>query len=334
MIETIVGDNGSRFIIAAAAVAVGLLCLVAVLWIMRHRPSSPFVRGGKNRQPRLAVLDAAAVDARRRLVLVRRDDVEHLIMIGGPTDIVIESRIAPEGTSPAETSAAVAAEQEAVEAPKAAPRPEPRPAPAPIPAEPAAAVQVRPAARTEEQAQPAAPRVEPAPPIRIAAEQRPATAAQPPQQQPSARVPTPVSPIPSASAIERAEDVFDVARERVLPIAPRREPTPIQQGSLQATFVPAAQTQGMPVQPVTPDRVSEFERILDAEISGDLQRLAPTGDLQRLAPTVGPQAESRPIAGGRQEPLLGGTPDNVRREPTIEDEMTRMLADISAGRKP
>lgn len=95
MMETILGDNASRFMIAAGAVAIGLLCLVAVLRLMRNKPSSPFVRGGKNRQPRLAVLDAAAVDTRRRLVLVRRDDVEHLIMIGGPTDIVIESRIAP-----------------------------------------------------------------------------------------------------------------------------------------------------------------------------------------------------------------------------------------------
>jgi hypothetical protein len=41
------------------------------------------------------VLDAAAVDARRRIVLVRRDDVEHLVMIGGPTDVVIESGIRP-----------------------------------------------------------------------------------------------------------------------------------------------------------------------------------------------------------------------------------------------
>jgi hypothetical protein len=94
MIEDIVGNNGTRFIIAAGAVALGLLCLVAVLRFMRNRPSSPFIRGGKNRQPRLAVLDAAAIDTRRRLVLVRRDDVEHLIMIGGPTDVVIESRIA------------------------------------------------------------------------------------------------------------------------------------------------------------------------------------------------------------------------------------------------
>ncbi|MCA1442434.1 flagellar biosynthetic protein FliO [Ensifer sp. IC4062] len=326
MIETIVGDNGSRFIIAAAAVAVGLLCLVAVLWIMRHRPSSPFVRGGKNRQPRLAVLDAAAVDARRRLVLVRRDDVEHLIMIGGPTDIVIESRIAPDGAPPAQTSAAVAAEQKAVEAPKAAPRAEPKsaPTPAPVPAESTAAVEERPAARTEERAQATAPRVESAPPIRLAAEQRPATA-QPLQQQPPATVSPPVSAIPTVSALERAEDIFDVARERVLPAAPRREQAPMQQVPMQAASAPAAQTQTMPIQPVVSDKVSDFERILDAEISGDLQR---------LAPSVGLQAESRPIAGGRQEPLLGGTPDNIRKEPTIEEEMTRMLADISAGRKP
>ena len=49
----------------------------------------------RGRQPRLAVIDAAPVDGRRRLVLIRRDNVEHLIMIGGPSDIVIESRILP-----------------------------------------------------------------------------------------------------------------------------------------------------------------------------------------------------------------------------------------------
>src|SRR5690606_22970669 len=64
---------------------------------------------------------------RRRLVLVRRDEVEHLIMIGGPTDIVIESRIA--GTA-APASAETAAE------PAAAAR-EVRPAETPSRGEPA-----------------------------------------------------------------------------------------------------------------------------------------------------------------------------------------------------
>ena len=43
--------------------------------------------------PRLGVIEQATVDSRRRLVLVRRDDVEHLIMTGGPVDVVIETGI-------------------------------------------------------------------------------------------------------------------------------------------------------------------------------------------------------------------------------------------------
>jgi flagellar protein FliO/FliZ len=53
-------------------------------------------RGGsaRGRQPRrLAVIDAARVDKNRSVVLVRRDNIEHLLMIGGPTDMVIEPNI-------------------------------------------------------------------------------------------------------------------------------------------------------------------------------------------------------------------------------------------------
>jgi flagellar protein FliO/FliZ len=39
------------------------------------------------------VIDAAAVDGRRKLVIIRRDNVEHLLMIGGPTDVVVETNI-------------------------------------------------------------------------------------------------------------------------------------------------------------------------------------------------------------------------------------------------
>ena len=39
-------------------------------------------------------MEQASVDSRRKLVLIRRDDVEHLIMTGGPVDVVIETGIA------------------------------------------------------------------------------------------------------------------------------------------------------------------------------------------------------------------------------------------------
>jgi hypothetical protein len=73
-----------------------LLLLVVILLfikVLRSLSFGTFVSGGRNRKTRLAVMDATAVDSHRRLVLVRRDDVEHLILIGGPTDVVVEQNI-------------------------------------------------------------------------------------------------------------------------------------------------------------------------------------------------------------------------------------------------
>jgi hypothetical protein len=58
-------------------------------------------------EPRLAVMEQASVDRMRRLVLIRRDDVEHLIMTGGPIDVVIETGIA----APREVAAELGAER-------------------------------------------------------------------------------------------------------------------------------------------------------------------------------------------------------------------------------
>ena len=49
--------------------------------------------GKKGREKRLGVVETAQVDANRRLCLVRRDDVEHLLIIGGPVDVVVETGI-------------------------------------------------------------------------------------------------------------------------------------------------------------------------------------------------------------------------------------------------
>jgi flagellar protein FliO/FliZ len=72
-----------------------VLALIGVAaWLVRRFAGNRLgTNTNRGRMPRLAVIDAAAVDGRRRLVLVRRDNVEHLIMIGGPTDIVVESNI-------------------------------------------------------------------------------------------------------------------------------------------------------------------------------------------------------------------------------------------------
>jgi flagellar protein FliO/FliZ len=74
---------------------VAVLALIGVAaWLVRRFAGSRLgATANRGRMPRLAVIDAAAVDGRRRLVLVRRDNIEHLLMIGGPTDIVVEANI-------------------------------------------------------------------------------------------------------------------------------------------------------------------------------------------------------------------------------------------------
>ena len=85
------GQYGLRFVFAIIVVF-ALLALTA--WLVRRFGADRLGGGGaRGRQPRLAVIDAAPVDGRRRLLLIRRDNVEHLVMIGGPTDVLVEANI-------------------------------------------------------------------------------------------------------------------------------------------------------------------------------------------------------------------------------------------------
>lgn len=181
------GPNFAPAVLWTALALVILVLLLVIVRIVRSMTFGTFVAGGRNRKTRLAVMDAAPVDSQRRLVLVRRDDVEHLILIGGPTDVVVERdiRLLPAARRPAaEQGEGSVPRQRAVE-PAGQPRPE-RPVQAP-----------RPEPRTPQPAQPsAAPKPSPAPPVSAA------------PRMPSASMPAVQSPAapraPSASASSAA----------------------------------------------------------------------------------------------------------------------------------
>lgn len=97
MIEDWVGVDNAPYVIWTGLALAALLLAALVFLLFRRSLSGTYVAGGRNRRPRLAILDAAAIDAKRRLVLVRRDETEHLILIGGPTDVVVEAGIRPGG---------------------------------------------------------------------------------------------------------------------------------------------------------------------------------------------------------------------------------------------
>jgi hypothetical protein len=221
---------------------IAVLAMIGVAaWLVRRFATNRLgANTNRGRMPRLAVIDAAAVDGRRRLVLVRRDNVEHLLMIGGPSDIVVEPNIvrAIPGRDQMAPRPAVAGEAP----PRIAPLPdanwnddaaradafehhaEPQmPEPPPRPARPSFADEVRRPApmpeRRSDRADPLAgfapepmgsraePRPEPAPPRLTRAEPlmpRPQRASEPPKAPPPIRAPertaAPPPPPPPAPA--------------------------------------------------------------------------------------------------------------------------------------
>lgn len=81
--------NILRFVLSLAVV-LGLIAALA--WLLRRYGSGRIIPGTDRN--RLAVIEAAHVDAKRRLVLVRRDETEHLILLGPNSELLIESGIA------------------------------------------------------------------------------------------------------------------------------------------------------------------------------------------------------------------------------------------------
>lgn len=222
MFDDLGNGQATNYILAIGIVAVALLALFFVFWLIRKRSNSTFIRGGKNRQPRLAVLDAAAVDTRRRLVLVRRDGVEHLILIGGPTDVVIESGIVRPEQEAAMPGAQEAALPIATSEDYGQPR---REQPIQQPNAPVAGPQ--PSVTPSRPARPVSPITPSRAPDSIAAAALTTTAA--------------AAAVPPKDAAENALDALDAARDRVLSTPDTVPSQPIHPASSAAASQPASE---------------------------------------------------------------------------------------------
>lgn len=76
-----------RFVVALAVV-LGLIAGLA--WLLKRYGAGRVVPGGRGR---LAVVETTPLDARRRLVLIRRDDTEHLVILSQTGETVVETGI-------------------------------------------------------------------------------------------------------------------------------------------------------------------------------------------------------------------------------------------------
>jgi flagellar protein FliO/FliZ len=73
----------------AVALGVVLLLIAAVAWLARRFMAGGAIPYGKKR--RLSLIEMLPLDGKSRLAIVRRDEVEHLIVLGPAAATVIES---------------------------------------------------------------------------------------------------------------------------------------------------------------------------------------------------------------------------------------------------
>jgi hypothetical protein len=289
----IVGATAAPIVGFILLFALVLAAVVVLFAVLRRLSGGTFVAGGRNRQQRLAVMDATAVDSRRRLVLVRRDEVEHLILIGGPTDVVVEQNIR-------HTRQAARAGVE-----ESAPPPAPRPMPQPV---------------SQPQSMPARPPAATAPVHHPDEETRRPAAERPSQPgyaggQAPARSPEPPRPVAPAPAIDpRARPA--APQFAVRPAAP--QPAPASAHPMAAPPPVAPPREVAPT--VKPERLAEPVRPAEARPKAEpaepvLGSLAPEDRLAARPQDVGGREQGvRVGAAGDREPPLG----LPAREPSID----------------
>jgi hypothetical protein len=90
------GSDGSPIVQYIVIFAVIFTVLAAIVFLVRRLTGGGTAlqtRGARARQPRLGIVDVYELDRARQLILLRRDNVEHLLLVGGPNDVVVERNI-------------------------------------------------------------------------------------------------------------------------------------------------------------------------------------------------------------------------------------------------
>ena len=68
-----------------------LSLIVLISWAVRRFGLEGRFKSENRGAPRLAVVERLVIDPKRRLVLIRKDDREHLLLLGSSQDVLVES---------------------------------------------------------------------------------------------------------------------------------------------------------------------------------------------------------------------------------------------------
>ncbi|TYC65050.1 hypothetical protein FMN63_21690 [Stappia sp. BW2] len=344
-IETTFNVSGgiTQAIAVILALAVVLLLFGLFIFILKRLMGANAPQS-RNRQPRIAIMDSATVDARRRLLLVRRDNIEHLILVGGPSDVVVEQNIVrntplPQARTghhaPAPSGMAMPVKAPLAPGPEIPARPDEL-----LPDEEAAAPAVQ--ARTPVQAsEPVPQHASPAPQLAAALAASPAPAPQPSTPvAPTYKAPVAAAPAPSAASAPSATS--PTPPPATTPTAPSRnysEPTvsrPLAARAAQTAPAPAAPSaQPATAQTTTPEEGGGFNR------ASDLLRAATQNGFNKAMPK--PAAPVPPVqevqvpqdAGEAKVEITASLQPEIQPdEPAMAAKAPEVRPDVSAASAP
>lgn len=77
-----------RFAFASFTV---LTLLAALAWGLKYATANGWLSPNASRTKRLKLVSALSLDARRRIVLVEKDDKEYTILVGGSSDVLLDT---------------------------------------------------------------------------------------------------------------------------------------------------------------------------------------------------------------------------------------------------
>lgn len=283
------------------------ILLIAAFFILRaalHRMrGGTFVHGGHGRKKRLAVIDAAPVDNRRRLVLVRRDDVEHLVLIGGMNDLVVERNIGIQASSNVDTPNPSLGSQP--DKSKTEPRKEPvkpSPPPKPQPRSLVAEPKPQPAPRVEKQ-----------------------------KAEPTLQRQAPVASQPTTNPVEASLALGAGTVAASAGITSKQAAQDLQTGAPKADEISPPETMASPAKPTFRDYAEmEQERIQASTTADDEKKEAAIDEqVDEFMPISAP----KPPFVENEKPTSKVEPDAPQDDSDLEDEMERLLNKLTGPAK-
>lgn len=342
----LVGVEMAPFASWALAAAIVIILLLVVIAIAKKALGGSGGARAKGRGPRLAVMDVAAIDQKRKLVLVRRDEVEHLLLIGGQNDLVVEPHILrvpasvrgsrPEPTLRPEPEASLAPDraQPAIAPPPAQAQAQaPAVMTAPLPPQPARvpSPRLQPSAAQKPQearVQAASPLSRPVPRAPVNDMPLEASPQAPPPSPANAAAPIiapPVAALPVGSpvappVVSPAADPASVAAPAVSLGEPPRDPSQRREPTMEREGEAAPRVE-LGIEPDTATDAPRQDVVANSSAAPAPEPFAPpSATRQRTEPTIQPSARRE----DRIDPVIGDAPGTIAAPRTVIAEPRAM----------